>query len=95
MNTPHRTVTLQFRNDPSQGSASLRADLSPAEVEMLQQQAERLGLPRHPDPSVAALLAAVRVRNDVPTALYAAMAAVLSRVYAAANNKKGTAANTQ
>lgn len=84
MNAPHRTVTLQFRNDASPDAASLRADLSPEDVEKMQQQAERLGLPRHPDPSVAALLAAVRVCDDVPPALYAAMAAVLSRVYAAA-----------
>lgn len=88
MTTPHRTVTLQFRNDGADADGTLRSDLAPEEVERLQRQAEQLGLPRHPDPSVAALLAAVRVRNDVPPALYAALAAVLSRVHAAAERMR-------
>lgn len=83
MSSPHRTVTLQFRNEAEAPAGTLRADLAGEAIERLLQQAERLGLPRHPDPSIATLLAAVRVRHDVPVGLYAALAAVLSRVYAA------------
>ncbi len=83
MSNPPRSVTLRFRDDSAPAEATLRADLSADDVERMQQQAEQLGLPRHPDPSTAALLAAVRVRNDVPPELYAAFAAVLSLVYAA------------
>jgi type III secretion system FlhB-like substrate exporter len=84
MNDAPRTVTLRFRDDSAPPQATLRADMDSGEVESMLQQAERLGLPRHPDPATAALLAAVRLRSDVPPALYAAFAAVLSRVYAAA-----------
>lgn len=82
MNAP-RTVTLRFRNEAVPADGTLRADLGPDEVERLLQQAEAQGLPRHADPATAALLAAVRMRQDIPPALYAALAAVLSRIYAA------------
>lgn len=82
MNAP-RTVTLRFRNDSAPADGTLRADLDPDAVERLLQQAEAQGLPRHADPATAALLAAVRLRQDIPPALYAALAAVLSRIYAA------------
>lgn len=83
MTTTPRSVTLRFRDDMAPAQASLRPDLDATQVERLLQQAERMGLPRHPDPAAAALLAAVRVRTDIPPALYAALAAVLSRIYAA------------
>ncbi|HET7269341.1 MAG TPA: flagellar biosynthesis protein [Rhodanobacteraceae bacterium] len=83
MNTPPRSVTLRFRDDAAPAQATLRPDLGADEIEQMLQQAERMGLPRHPDPATAALLAAVRVRADIPPELYAALAAVLSRVYAA------------
>lgn len=83
MNAPRRSVTLRLRDDAAPTQATLRPDLAPDEIEAMLQQAERMGLPRHPDPATAALLAAVRVRTDVPPELYAALAAVLSRVYAA------------
>ncbi len=82
MNAPRR-VTLRFRDETTPADATLRADLDADQLERLLQQAEQMGLPRHADPATAALLAAVRVRQDVPTELYAALAAVLSRVYAA------------
>jgi flagellar biosynthesis protein len=83
MNAAPRSVTLRFRNHGTPAEGTLRPDLGADEVERLLEEAERLGLPRHPDPSTAALLAAVRLRTDVPRELYAAFAAVLSRIYAA------------
>lgn len=87
MNPGPRTVTLRFRDNSALPQATLRPDMDPDAVERMLEQAERLGLPRHPDPATAALLAAVRLRSDVPTALYAALAAVLSRVYAASESR--------
>lgn len=83
MNQAPRTVTLRFRDDSAPPEATLRPDLGADDVERMLQEAEQLGLPRHPDPATAALLAAVRLRTDVPQELYAALAAVLSRIYAA------------
>ena len=83
MNAAPRTVTLRFRDDSAPAEASLQADLGAGDVERLLQQAEQMGLPRHADAATAALLAAVRVRQDIPAELYAALAAVLSRIYAA------------
>lgn len=83
MNGAPRTVVLRYRDEATPAQATLRADMDAEQVERMLQQAERLGLPRHPDPATAALLAAVRVRQDIPPALYAALAAVLSRIYAA------------
>ncbi len=83
MNSAPRTVTLRFHDDTAPADATLQADLDANEVERMLQQAEQMGLPRHADPSTAALLAAVRVRQDIPSGLYVALAAVLSRIYAA------------
>ena len=88
MNPGPRTVTLRFRDNSAPPQATLRPDMDAVAVERMLEQAERLGLPRHPDPATAALLAAVRLRPDVPPALYAALAAVLARVYAAAENRR-------
>lgn len=85
MSAPHRSVTLRYRG---QDGAGLRPDMDAAQVEQLQREAERHGLPRHPDPQFAALLAAVRIREDVPPALYAAVASVLAQVYAAAERTR-------
>lgn len=82
MNAPRRVI-LRFRDESAPAEATLRADLGADQIERLLQQAERMGLPRHADPAAAALLAAVRVREDVPTELYTALAALLSRIYAA------------
>ena len=83
MNERPRTVVLRFRDDAAPAEATLRPDVSAEEVEQMLQLAEHMGLPRHPDPATATLLAAARVRTDIPPALYAALAAVLSRIYAA------------
>ena len=45
-----------------------------------------LGIPLHHDPQIAALLASLRMRNDVPVLLYAAAASVLSAVWDAAES---------
>ncbi|MBN8735136.1 MAG: flagellar biosynthesis protein [Xanthomonadales bacterium] len=82
MNAP-RKVILRCRDESTPAEATLRADLDADQVERLLQQAEQMGLPRHADPATATLLAAVRVRQDVPNELYAALAAVLSRIYVA------------
>ncbi len=44
----------------------------------------QLGLPMHHDPQIAALLVALRLREDVPVLLYASAASVLAAVYDAA-----------
>jgi flagellar biosynthesis protein len=57
----------------------------PAEsLDILLARARALGLPLHHDPQIAALLAALRLRDDVPVQLYAAAASVLASVYDAA-----------
>ncbi|MGH8214398.1 MAG: flagellar biosynthesis protein [Rhodanobacteraceae bacterium] len=88
MNQAPRTVTLRFRDHGAPAEGTLRADLGADEVERMLEEAERLGLPRHPDPATAALLAAVRLRTDVPQEMYAALAAVLSRIYAATEKSR-------
>lgn len=83
MNGKLRVVTLAYADGNAPTEARLRADMDAQATERMLQQAERLGLPRHPDPAMATLLAAVRLREDIPRELYAALAAVLSRIYAA------------
>ncbi|HTM27978.1 MAG TPA: flagellar biosynthesis protein [Rhodanobacter sp.] len=83
MNTPSspppRRVSLRLAN----GSAEIKA--MPAEsLEALRARAQSLGLPLHHDPQIAALLVALRLRDDVPALLYAAAASVLAAVYDAA-----------
>jgi flagellar biosynthesis protein len=57
----------------------------PAEsLDTLLARAQALGLPLHHDPQIAALLVALRLRDDVPVLLYAAAASVLAAVYDAA-----------
>ncbi|HEU0276310.1 MAG TPA: flagellar biosynthesis protein [Rhodanobacteraceae bacterium] len=89
---PSQWVTLRVRAPTSAHAPTLRADLDAEGVEAMLRQAERLGLPPSDDPSARALLAAVRLRDDVPPLLYAALAAVLSRVLAAADVCAGDAA---
>ncbi|MFC5740558.1 flagellar biosynthesis protein [Dyella tabacisoli] len=76
---PQRKVSLRISSSDSTPPA-----LPPEALERLLARARELGLPLHHDPQVAALLAALRMRDDVPPALYAAAAAVLSCVYDAA-----------
>lgn len=74
-----RKVSLRLANGVSESKAM------PAEsLETLLARARTLGLPIHHDPQIAALLAALRLRDDVPALLYASAASVLAAVYDAA-----------
>jgi flagellar biosynthesis protein len=55
--------------------------MPPESLEILLARARALGVPLHHDPQIAALLAALRLRDDVPVLLYAAAASVLAAVY--------------
>lgn len=83
MNTPlpppQRKVSLRLGNSVSETRA-----MPPESLETLLARARMLGLPVHHDPQIAALLAALRMRDDVPTLLYASAASVLAAVYDAA-----------
>lgn len=59
----------------------------PAEsLQALLARARALGIPLHHDPQVASLLAALRMRDDVPVQLYAAAASVLATIYDAVDD---------
>lgn len=76
--TPLRRVSLRL-------SSGGEARPLPAEtLESLRARAQALGVPLHPDPQIAAILAGLRLRDDVPVLLYAAAASVLAAVYDAA-----------
>lgn len=78
---PQRRVTLRLNNT----GAAPQPPLLPAEtLDLLLARARSLGIPLHADPQVASLLASLRLREDVPTTLYAAAASVLACVYDAA-----------
>ncbi|RDI97756.1 flagellar biosynthesis protein [Dyella solisilvae] len=79
---PQRRVTLKLSSSAS--GAAPAAKLRPEALETLLARARALGIPLHHDPQMAALLASLRLRQDVPGTLYAAAAAVLSCVYDAA-----------
>lgn len=74
---------------PAQGKVSLRLanganEIKPMPTESLEAllaRARSLGIPLHHDPQIAAMLASLRLRGDVPTMLYAAAAAVLATIY--------------
>lgn len=90
MNTPSfppatRKVTLRLSGG---GSKESRA-IPPESLEAMRARAQALGLPLHPDPQIAALLAGLRLRDDVPVLLYAAAASVLATVYDAAEESQG------
>jgi flagellar biosynthesis protein len=76
---PQRRVTLRLA-----GPETKTVPLPPEALELLLARARALGLPLHHDPQVASILAALRLRDDVPVLLYAAAAAVLASVYDAA-----------
>lgn len=83
MNQPlpptYRRVVLRLANASEDKSASL----PPEAIDMLLARARALGLPIHHDPQIAAVLAALRLREDVPATLYAAAASVLTSMYEA------------
>ncbi len=81
MNTPppRRRVSLRL------SSGSDEAKPMPAEsLELLLARAKELGVPLHHDAQIAALLAALRLSDDVPVQLYASAASVLATIYDAA-----------
>ena len=88
MSTPlppaRRRVTLRL-SGPADAPAP--ASLPPESLETLLARARALGIPLHHDPQMAALLASLRLRQDVPATLYAAAASVLSCIYDAADEQ--------
>ncbi|PWK81077.1 flagellar biosynthesis protein [Fulvimonas soli] len=87
MNQPlppaYRRVTLRLAGPGEEKPATLR----PEALDMLLARARALGLPLHHDAQIAAVLAALRLRDDVPATLYAAAASVLASVYEAAEER--------
>lgn len=77
--SPPRRVGLRLAS----GGSEIKA-MPPESLENLRARAHALGLPLHHDPQIAALLVALRLRDDVPVLLYAAAASVLAAVYDAA-----------
>lgn len=76
--SPARKVSLRL-------SSGDEAKPLPAEtLDSLRARAQALGVPLHPDPQIATILAGLRLRDDVPVLLYAAAASVLAAVYDAA-----------
>lgn len=75
-----RKVSLQLAKD----AVDLKAMPGEA-LESLLERARAIGIPLHHEPQIASLLAALRLRDDVPVPLYAAAASVLASVYDAAN----------
>lgn len=53
-------------------------------LDLLLARASALGLALHHDPQIAGLLVALKMREEIPTLLYAAAACVLAAVYDAA-----------
>lgn len=79
---PQRRVTLKLAH--SGGDAADASPRVPAEtLELLLARARDQGIPLHQDAQIASLLAALRLRDDVPGTLYAAAASVLASVYEA------------
>lgn len=81
MNTPppRRRVSLRLAN----GSVEPRPMPEPS-LELLLARAKELGVPLHHDAQIAALLAALRLSDDIPVQLYASAASVLASIYDAA-----------
>jgi flagellar biosynthesis protein len=79
-----RRVTLRLSGGPNDAPAT-PVSLPPESLETLLARARALGIPLHQDPQMAALLASLRLRKEVPATLYAAAAAVLSCIYDAAD----------
>jgi flagellar biosynthesis protein len=78
--SPRRSVTLRLASPTSNGS-NQRIDA--AGVKSMLERAQALGLAPQLDPQIATLLAAVRLRDDVPPELYAALAAVVGTLLSA------------
>jgi flagellar biosynthesis protein len=79
--SPRRSVTLRLAS-PTQSGSTQRVDANG--VKAMLERAQLLGLAPQLDPQIATLLAAVRLRDDVPPELYAALAAVVGTLLTAA-----------
>ncbi|MET3651697.1 EscU/YscU/HrcU family type III secretion system export apparatus switch protein [Dyella japonica] len=79
-----RRVTLRLSGGPNDAAAT-PVSLPPESLETLLARARALGIPLHHDPQMAALLASLRLRQEVPATLYAAAAAVMACIYDAAD----------
>lgn len=77
--SPRRSVTLRLAS-PNSNGANQRVDAEG--VRAMLERAQSLGLAPQLDPQIATLLAAVRLRDDVPPELYAALAAVVGTLLA-------------
>ena len=83
---PQRKVTLKLTS--GSGDTAAPSPRVPAEtLDLLLARARDQGIPLHQDAQIASLLAALRLRDDVPGTLYAAAASVLACVYEAAGEK--------
>jgi flagellar biosynthesis protein len=78
--SPRRSVTLRLATPTSNGQ-NQRIDADG--VKSMLERAQALGLAPQLDPQIATLLAAVRLRDDVPPELYAALAAVVGTLLVA------------
>ena len=83
--TPQRRVTLRLASGAGDSAQPVR--VAPETLELLLARARDQGIPLHDDPQIAGLLAALRLRDDVPGTLYAAAASVLACVYEASGEK--------
>ena len=81
--SPQRRVTLRLAGPNDNPSPPA---LPPEALDTLLIRARALGIPLHHDPQIGAVLASLRLRDDVPSLLYAAAAAVLACVYDAAES---------
>ncbi|MBB3225720.1 flagellar biosynthesis protein [Luteibacter sp. Sphag1AF] len=80
--SPRRSVTLRVASPTHNGHSE---HLDAAAVKAMMDRAQAMGLSSpHLDPQVATLLAAVRLRDDVPPELYAALAALMGTLLSAA-----------
>lgn len=78
--SPRRSVTLRLATPTSNGKTQ-RVDAD--SVKTMLERAQALGLAPQLDPQIATLLAAVRLRDDVPPELYAALSAVVGTLLGA------------
>lgn len=81
--SPRRSVTLRLATPTSSGKSE-RVDADG--VKAMLERAQAMGLAPQLDPQVATLLAAVRLRDDVPPELYAALSAVVGTLLAASTD---------
>lgn len=84
--SPQRRVSLRLSS--SGDDADSAPPLPPEALDVLLARAQALGIDLHPDPQIAGLLASLRLRDDVPSTLYAAAASVLACVYEAAEEAR-------